>query len=127
MLVHERYDDLLNDFKLLINKEELADQDNQIIELILKKTIQDVANYTNIPINELPEDLDSTIVAMANQILETHDWLNEDDDRDIQSLTEGDASISFKSISSIYAELQNINVISDNYANILNNFRRVQW
>lgn len=58
MLVHERYDDLLNDFKLLINKEELADQDNQIIELILKKTIQDVANYTNIPINELPEDLD---------------------------------------------------------------------
>ncbi|WP_147614495.1 hypothetical protein [Lactobacillus hominis] len=100
-----------------------------VVSYALSKVIWDVSNYTNIPIDELPSALDYTVVDMTVQVIQTHDYLalskGEDAGSDVQSLSEGDTSITFKSKADVYASLQQINTISDNYTNILNNFRVV--
>lgn len=128
MLTHERFDDLLEQVQQLLPKRE-NDTDGRyktITVYALNKTIQDVANFCNIPIDELPEELDYTLVAMAVQVIKTHGWLDpENDSSNVQSLNEGDTSVTFKSITSIFSELQAVNPITDNYTNILYNFRRL--
>ena len=128
MLKHERFDELLEKVQQLLPKCE-NDTDGRyktITVYALNKTIQDVANFCNIPIDELPEELDYTLVAMTVQVIKTHGWLDpENDSSNVQSLSEGDTSVTFKSISNIFSELQAVNPITDNYTNILNNFRRL--
>lgn len=128
MLTHERFDDLLEQVQQLLPKRE-NDTDGRyktITVYALNKTIQDVANFCNIPIDELPEELDYTLVAMTVQAIKTHGWLDpENDSSNVQSLNEGDTSVTFKSITSIFSELQAVNPITDNYTNILYNFRRL--
>lgn len=102
-----------------------------LLEFSLSKIIQDVANYTNIPVDELPPELDNDMVGMVVTMLDTHNLLSKldgnDDTSGIQSLNEGDTSITFRSKADIYTALQNINPITDNYINLLNNFRKVKW
>ncbi|SRR5699024_1490753 len=128
MLTHERFDDLLEQVQQLLPKRE-NDTDGRyktITVYALNKTIQDVANFCNIPIDELPEELDYTLVAMTVQVIKTHGWLDpENDSSNVQSLNEGDTSVTFKSITSIFSELKAVNPITDNYTNILYNFRRL--
>ena len=128
MLTHERFDDLLEQVQQLLPKRE-NDTDGRyktITVYALNKTIQDVSNFCNIPIDELPEELDYTFVAMTVQVIKTHNWLDpENDSSNVQSLSEGDTSVTFKSITSFFSELQAVNPITDNYTNILYNFRRL--
>ena len=128
MLKHERFDELLEKVQQLLPKRE-NDTDGRyktITVYALNKTIQDVANFCNIPIDELPEELDYTLVAMTVQVIKSHGWLDpENDNSNVQSLNEGDTSVTFKSITSIFSELQAVNPITDNYTNILYNFRRL--
>ena len=128
MLKHERFDELLEKVQQLLPKRE-NDTDGRyktITVYALNKTIQDVANFCNIPIDKLPEELDYTLVAMTVQVIKTHGWLDpENDNSNVQSLNEGDTSVTFKSITSIFSELQAVNPITDNYTNILYNFRRL--
>lgn len=120
MLTHERFDDLLEQVQQLLPKRE-NDTDGRyktITVYALNKTIQDVANFCNIPVDELPEELDYTLVAMTVQAIKTHDWLNpEDNSSNVQSLNEGDTSVTFKPMTDILSELQTINPITDNYTN----------
>lgn len=126
MLMHKRYDQLLEQLENLLPIDQVEPDRIKVIEWSLKKTVQDVANYLNIPVDELPEELDYTIVAMTAQLIQTHDWLESDNSNgNVQSLSEGDTSVTFKSLSDVYSELQSVNAITDNYTNILNNFRRL--
>lgn len=106
-----------------MNDDDQNENYDKVLEFSLSKVIQDVANYLNTPVNELAEELDYTIIAMTVQIVNTHDLLKTD--KNVQSLTEGDTSITFKDSAAIYQELQKINVISDDYLSTLNNFRRL--
>lgn len=128
MLTHERFDKLLEKVQQLLPKRE-DDTDGRyktITVYALNKVIQDVANFCNIPVDELPAELDYTLVAMTVQVIKTHGWLDpENDNSNVQSLSEGDTNVTFKSITSIFSELQAINSITDNYTNILYNFRRL--
>lgn len=128
MLTHERFDDLLERAQQLLPKRE-DDTDGRyktITVYALNKVIQDVANFCNIPVDELPEELDYTLVAMTVQVIKTHGWLDpENDNSNVRSLSEGDTSVTFKSVTSIFSELQAVNPITDNYTNILYNFRRL--
>jgi len=128
MLTHERFDKLLEKVQQLLPKRE-DDTDGRyktITVYALNKVIQDVANFCNIPVDELPEELDYTLVAMTVQVIKTHGWLDpENDNSNVQSLSEGDTSVTFKSVTSIFSELQAVNPITDNYTNILYNFRRL--
>lgn len=100
---------------------------DSVLEFTLEKVISDVSIYTNIPILELPEELEPTILGLAVQTTDTHQWLVPKDQQveNIQSLSEGDTSVSFRSPSDIYSALQAINTITDNYVLLLNNFRRL--
>lgn len=111
--------------KLLIpNNNENPDYD-KIIDFTVDKIMNDIANYCNIPIDELPNELAPVVVNMTVQAIKVNGFLDGESAANIQSLNEGDTSVTFKPVSDIYLALQGLNPITDNYTNILNNFRRL--
>ena len=111
--------------KLLIpNSNENPDYD-KIIDFTVDKIMNDIANYCNIPIDELPNELSAVAVSMAVQAVKVNGVLDGESAANIQSLNEGDVSVTFKPVSDIYVALQGLNPITDNYTSILNNFRRL--
>lgn len=111
--------------KLLIpNNNENPDYD-KIIDFTVDKIMNDIANYCNIPIDELPNELATVVVSMAVQAIKVNGVLDSESTANIQSLNEGDTSVTFKPMSDIYLALQGLNPITDNYTNILYNFRRL--
>ena len=116
---------IVNQVKLLIpNNNENPDYD-KIIDFTVDKIMNDIANYCNIPIDELPNELSTVVVNMTVQAIKVNGFLDGESAANIQSLNEGDTSVTFKSVSDIYLALQGLNPITDNYTNILNNFRRL--
>ena len=112
--------------KLLIpNNNENPDYD-KIIDFTVDKIMNDIANYCNIPVDELPKELSMVVVNMTLQTMNTTEFLyGKDNSATIQSLNEGDTSVTFRPVSDVYMALQSLNPITDNYTNILNNFRRL--
>lgn len=116
---------IVNQVKLLIpNNNENPDYD-KIIDFTVDKIMNDIANYCNIPVDELPNELSTVVVSMAVQAIKVNGFLDDESAANIQSLNEGDTSVTFKPMSDIYLALQGLNPITDNYTNILNNFRRL--
>lgn len=116
---------IVNQVKLLIpNSNENPDYD-KIIDFTVEKIMNDIANYCNIPIDELPNELSTVAVSMAVQAIKVNGILDSESTANIQSLNEGDVSVTFKPVSDIYVALQGLNPITDNYTGILNNFRRL--
>lgn len=116
---------IVNQVKLLIpNSNENPDYD-KIIDFTVDKIMNDIANYCNIPIDELPNELSTVAVSMAVQAIKVNGILDSENTANIQSLNEGDVSVTFKPVSDIYVALQSLNPITDNYTGILNNFRRL--
>lgn len=116
---------IVNQVKLLIpNSNENPDYD-KIIDFTVDKIMNDIANYCNIPIDELPNELSAVAVSMAVQAIKVNGVLDSESTANIQSLNEGDTSVIFKPVSDIYVALQGLNPITDNYTSILNNFRRL--
>ena len=116
---------IVNQVKLLIpNSNENPDYD-KIIDFTVDKIMNDIANYCNIPIDELPNELSTVAVSMVVQAIKVNGVLDSESAANIQSLNEGDVSVTFKPVSDIYLALQGLNPITDNYTGILNNFRRL--
>lgn len=116
---------IVNQVKLLVsNSNENPDYD-KIINFTVDKITNDIANYCNIPIDELPNELSTVAVSMAVQAIKVNGFLDSENTANIQSLNEGDVSVTFKPVSDIYVALQGLNPITDNYTSILNNFRRL--
>lgn len=116
---------IINQVKLLVpNSNENPDYD-KIIDFTVDKIMNDIANYCNIPIDELPNELSTVVVNMTVQAIKVNGFLDGESAANIQSLNEGDTSVTFKPVSDIYVALQGLNPITDNYTSILNNFRRL--
>ncbi len=116
---------IINQVKLLVsNSNENPDYD-KIVDFTVDKITNDIANYCNIPIDELPNELSAVAVSMAVQAIKVNGFLDSENTANIQSLNEGDVSVTFKPVSDIYVALQGLNPITDNYTSILNNFRRL--
>ena len=112
--------------KLLIPNSNKNPDYDEIIGFTVDKIINDVANYCNIPVDELPKELSMVVVNMTLQTMNTTEFLyGKDNSATIQSLNEGDTSVTFRPVSDVYMALQSLNPITDNYTNILNNFRRL--
>ncbi|MGQ4559259.1 hypothetical protein ACUIJQ_08240 [Levilactobacillus hammesii] len=125
---HPRRDELLKQLRLL-NPDDGSNPSYQVmLECALDKVVQDVANYTHLAILELPEELDTVLVSLCQQFLATRQLLTPvaDRDGDVKTLSEGDTSVTFKSIGEVYAELQSVNSLTDNYTAQLNSFRVVK-
>lgn len=116
---------IINQVKLLIPNNDENPNYEQIIDFTIDKIMNDIANYCNIPIDELPNELYTVVVNMAVQAIKVNGFLDDENAANIQSLNEGDTSVTFKPVSDIYVALQGLNPITDNYTNILNNFRRL--
>ncbi len=116
---------IVNQVKLLVpNSNENPDYD-KIIDFTVDKIMNDIANYCNIPTDELPNELSTVTVSMVVQAIKVNGVLDSESTANIQSLSEGDTSVTFKPVSDIYVALQGLNPITDNYTGILNNFRRL--
>ena len=116
---------IVNQVELLIpNNNENPDYD-KIIDFTVDKIMNDIANYCNIPTDELPNELSTVAVSMVVQAIKVNGFLDSESATNIQSLSEGDTSVTFKPVSDIYVALQGLNPITDNYTGILNNFRRL--
>ncbi|WP_416353922.1 hypothetical protein ACNAN0_03865 [Agrilactobacillus fermenti] len=131
MVEHPRNAELLQQIKLLNSRPEGSDetQYNSILTFVLAKVINDVANYIHVPVLELPEALDMTIIGLVTQYLVTNQLLVPVADKtgNVASLSEGDTSVTFKTPAEVYTALQSVNTITDNYVGQLNNFRKVKW
>lgn len=115
---------IINQVKLLIPNNNKNPDYEQIIDFTIDKIMNDIANYCNIPIDELPNELSTVVVNMTVQAIKVNGFLD-GESANIQSLNEGDTSVTFKPVSDIYVALQGLNPITDNYTGILNNFRRL--
>lgn len=125
---HPRRDELLEHLKLL-NPDDGSNPIYQVmLEFALDKVAQDVSNYTHLPITDLPVELDSVLLSLCQQFLATHQLLTPVTDRngDVKTLSEGDTSVTFKSVGEVYSELQTVNSLTDNYVAQLNSFRVVK-
>ena len=116
---------IVNQVKLLIPNNNKNPDYDKIIDFTVDKIMNDIANYCNIPIDELPNELSTVVVSMAVQAIKVNGVLDSENTANIQSLNEGDVSVTFKPVSDIYVALQGLNPITDNYTSILNNFRRL--
>lgn len=116
---------IVNQVKLLIPNNNKNPDYDKIIDFTVDKIMIDIANYCNIPIDELPNELSTVVVNMAVQAIKVNGFLDGESAANIQSLNEGDTSVTFKPVSDIYVALQGLNPITDNYTDILNNFRRL--
>ena len=116
---------IVSQVKLLIPNNDENPNYDEIIDFTIDKIMNDIANYCNIPIDELPNELSTVVVSMAVQGIKVNGFLDSDSATNIQSLNEGDTSVTFKPVSDIYVALQGLNPITDNYTSILNNFRRL--
>ena len=95
---------------------------NNLIDFSLDRVIQSVANFTNIPVGELPPEIDSTITAMCLQLIQTHEWISNDT---VNSISEGDVSVNFGSPAELYAQVQKLNPVTDDFISDLIHFRRL--
>lgn len=116
---------IVDQVKLLIPNDNKNSNYDKIIDFTIDKIMNDIANYCNIPIDELPNELSTVVVNMVVQAIKVNGFLDGESAANIQSLNEGDTSVTFKPVSDIYVALQGLNPITDNYTNILNNFRRL--
>lgn len=116
---------------------------NQVIGFALDKVLNDVSLYTHIPKDELPEEIDQTIVMMVSNLLGSFslldNWLDPDSENEtsengeIKRITEGDTSVEFSGSTNIAAnrnarlqEALTLNSISSNFLAILNSIRRIK-
>ena len=116
---------IINQVELLIPNNNKNPNYDEILDFTVYKIMNDIANYCNIPIDELPNELSTVAVSMAVQAIKVNGFLDSESAANIQSLNEGDVSVTFKPVSDIYVALQGLNPITDNYTGILNNFRRL--
>ncbi|WP_283679946.1 hypothetical protein [Lentilactobacillus sp. Marseille-Q4993] len=121
---HPRWDHLIEQVRVLNPNTPENPNYQTILDFVLDKVINDVANYTHIPILDLPEELDQTIIALCTLMITTHGLLVPL--TNTGSLTEGDTSVTFKSPAEIYAAILKINPITDDYVMQLNQFRVVK-
>lgn len=116
---------IINQVELLIPNNNKNPDYDKIIDFTVDKIMNDIANYCNISIDELPNELSAVVVSMTVQAIKVNGVLDGESAANIQSLNEGDVSVTFKPMSDIYLALQGLNPITDNYTSILNNFRRL--
>ncbi|MCL0319378.1 hypothetical protein [Apilactobacillus xinyiensis] len=121
---------ILDKVKLLIPNTYANDSYDEILDYVIDKVIQDIANYTHISKDELPEELNHTAVGMSVTLIKTDELLvpvNEQANNGVASITEGNESISFKSTADEYLKIQSANAVTKDYKKTLNQFRVVDF
>lgn len=124
-----RKDEVLTRSKVFYPKPDGQDQAqyNAVMDLILDKVINDVCNYTHIPITELPPELDLVLIGMMGTVINERTLLAPigTNGKEMASVSEGDTSITFRDPSAVISTLASVDTVNNNYRAQLNSFRRV--
>ncbi|MFR0540075.1 hypothetical protein [Lactobacillus delbrueckii] len=121
---HPRKEALLTKVKALYP---LKEGQEELASFALDKVTDSVSAYCNIPAADLPAELDNGIIGMTVQEIDSCLWSANGADSGVQSITEGDVSVSFKSQAELYQALQDSNPITENYLNLLNSYRVLSY
>lgn len=121
---HPRKETLLTKVKALYP---LKEGQEELASFALDKVTDAVSAYCNIPAADFPAELDNGIIGMTVQEIASCLWSPNGTDPGVQSITEGDVSVSFKSQAELYQALQDSNPITDNYLNLLNSYRVLSY
>ncbi|WP_289932641.1 hypothetical protein [Lactobacillus delbrueckii] len=121
---HPRKVDLLAKIKALYP---LKEGQEGLASFALDKVTDAVSAYCNIDAADIPAELDNGIIGMAIQEIDSCLWSENGADSGVQSITEGDVSVSFKSQAELYQALQESNPITDNYISLLNSYRVLSY
>lgn len=121
---HPRKETLLAKVKALYP---LKEGQEELASFALDKVTDAVSVYCNIPVADLPAELDNGIIGMTVQEIDSCLWSANGADSGVQSITEGDVSVSFKSQAELYQALQDSNPITENYLNLLNSYRVLSY
>lgn len=123
----ERLKIITEEIELLLpeNSDQSKEDLDKIIVFVLKKVINDIVSYTHLTRDDLPEELDTTIVGMTLAALAEIGILRtaNGDDGDVKSISEGDTSVSFMTSQEAYKSISATNTITSDYRSILNNYR----
>ena len=136
---HPRFLDILATLVFLQPKHDNESDDygkryDEIMQLILTKVITDVFALINVPISELPRELDLTIAMMASQFIEALGLLDTDAEVKaratprVKTLSEGDVSVTYndkKTASAITSEALAKNTVTGEYKATLLHYRRL--
>lgn len=126
----ERLKIITEEIELLLpeNSDQSKEDLDKIIGFVLKKVINDIVSYTHLTRDDLPEELDTTIVGIALTVIAEIGILRaaNGDDGDVKSISEGDASVSFMTSQEAYKSISATNTITSDYRSILNNYRVVR-
>lgn len=116
--------------KILVPNDSNNKSYNEIIDYVVDKVVQDMANYTHIDKNDLPEELSHTAIGMSVTLINSDELLTPLADKSadgISSIEEGNEKVTFKSRADEYIKVQNANPITKDYKKILNQFRRIDF
>lgn len=123
----ERLKIITEEIELLLpeNSDQSKEDLDKIIGFVLKKVINDIVSYTHLTRDDLPEELDTTIVGMALTVIAEIGILRaaNGDDGDVKSISEGDTSVSFMTSQEAYKSISATSTITSDYRSILNNYR----
>ncbi|WP_125607272.1 head-tail connector protein [Lapidilactobacillus bayanensis] len=123
----ERLKIITEEIELLLpeNSDQSKEDLDKIIGFVIKKVINDIVSYTHLTRDDLPEELDTTIVGMALTVIAEIGILRaaNGDDGDVKSISEGDTSVSFMTFQEAYKSISATNTITSDYRSILNNYR----
>ncbi|MFS1193757.1 hypothetical protein [Enterococcus lactis] len=101
---------------------------DEILNFALETEIFDALNYCNL--QELPLELENTVVMMARDLLESTQLLlstEEMNEGRIKSITEGDFTITKSTSGELIAAMMKSPSFSQNYEDRLNSFRKFRW
>ncbi|MGX7196735.1 hypothetical protein [Enterococcus olivae] len=101
---------------------------DKMIDFAINKVRKDVASYTNIPIDELPDSLTETMAMMCFGLLEAFGLVNDEDanaDDLIKQTTEGDTTVAYVDRRTRLAQAMAVNSITSDFTAALNRVRRV--
>lgn len=105
-----------------------GEEKDQVITFAIQKATDDIKNYCQIL--ELPPGLESTVVSMAIDILDQSESLKSDKelaDGRIESIKEGDTTVTLQSASAHYKAIASTPSFAKNYKAVLNVYRKVAF
>lgn len=107
--------DLLETFKILINK----DENEELLLFILNSVEESVLNYCHI--KDIPDGLKNTVLRMAVDMYKEEGYGKTDDTGPVKSISVGDTSTSFSTEQTSYY----VDSLLKNYEKTLKNYRKL--
>ena len=107
--------DLLETFKVLINK----DESDELLLFILNSVEESVLNYCHI--KDIPDGLKNTVLRMAVDMYKEEGYGKENDTGAVKSISIGDTSTSFSTEKTSYY----VDSLLKNYEKTLKNYRKL--